>query len=49
MAKLIIGDSPCAKCGKEENDGCFCKKWEAWYKATWRRLRRHFGYLGVKK
>lgn len=41
--------SPCLNCKyNSETDGtCTCKKWETWFKAYWRELRRK--YLGVKK
>lgn len=44
---MKIQPSPCETCDK--NDKCWpgCDKWHAWYKESWRELRRRF--LGESK
>ena len=42
-----VKDSPCAECPRNEETGCTCGKWRAWFKEVWRELQDL--YLGEEE
>lgn len=48
MKKVLLRESPCDSCSYAESCGVKCQKWNIWFSAEWRRIRRMFAELGFE-